>query len=170
MNHLLPGFIGFLCCNKFTVLLKRNYDPTTHLSYSDIGGNDCDNLFLAIIYIKNPRWTLSVEGPALHWGNSEWNLPSKSTNALLSKTGFTSRPSIDLWKSTFPYTTGFPITPHKAVTACESGPFLLQYTQLQNWVATSAEAAGLTESQIKTVGRRKEAMLTAVTSSQRTHS
>ena len=130
MGHLLPGFFGFLCCKKFTFLSQRSYDPATHLSYSDIAVDDCDNPSLVVIYI---RWVFSAEVPALYWVQPRIQLSSESSNILLSKTGFTSRPPFHLREPTIPYITGFLIAPHEAVTGSKSGPFLLQYTQLQNW-------------------------------------
>ena len=88
MGHLLPGFLS---CNKFTVPLQRSYDPATHLSYSDITVDDYDNPSLIVIYIRNLRWTLSVRDQHYTGCNPGWNLPSESSNTLLTKMGFTSR-------------------------------------------------------------------------------
>ena len=96
---------------------------------------------------------------------------AQCSNALLSKTGSTNRPPFHLQKLAFPYTTGFLITPHEAVTRSESGPFSSCYNthSFRIEAATSAEAAGLTESQSKPLADG-EAMLTTVTSSRHTPS
>ena len=132
--------------------------------------DDDNNPFLILIYIKNPRQPLSAEGPAIHWVQSRMKFVQCS-NALLSKTGFTSRPPFHLRKLAFPYTTGFLITPHEAVTRYESGPFSSCYNthSFRIGAATSVEAAEPTESQIKPLADG-EAMLTTVTSSQHTPS
>ena len=49
------AFFGFLHCNEFTVPAQRSYDPSVHLSYSDIAVDDCDNPSIIVVDIKKSK-------------------------------------------------------------------------------------------------------------------
>ena len=49
------AFFGFLRCNEFTVPSQVSYEPTMHLSYSDISVDKCDNPSVVVVYIKRSK-------------------------------------------------------------------------------------------------------------------
>ena len=128
------AFFGFLRCNEFTIPSQRNYDPAGHFSYSDIAVDDCDNPSLVVIYIKKSKTDPFHRGTSITLGATRHEIcPVKALMLYLARRGSQAGPPFHLQKPTILYTTGFPITPHEAVTGSEFGPFLSQYTQLQNW-------------------------------------
>ena len=81
-------FFGFLHCNEFTVPSQASYDPTMHLSYSDISVNKCDNPSVVVVYIKRSKTKFFCRGTSITLGATHDALyPVKAIIPYLARWG-----------------------------------------------------------------------------------
>ena len=82
------GFFGFLRCNEFTVPSQASYDPTMHLSYSDISVDKCDNPSVVVVYIKRSKTDPFCRGTSITLGATHDALcPVKAIMPYLARRG-----------------------------------------------------------------------------------
>ena len=148
------AFFGLLRCNEFTVPSQTRYNPAVHLSYSDIAVDDCDNPSLVVISIKQSKTDPLRKGTNITLGATQDSLcPVKALMPYLAKRGSHPGPLFICEDQRFLTQSAF--RSHLMALLDKLGLEKSHYNthSFRIGAATSAEAAGLTESQIKTMGR-----------------
>lgn len=150
------AFFGLLRCTEFTVHSQSSYDPAVHLSYSDVAVDDRDNPSVVVISIKQSKTDPLRKGNSITLGATQNTLcPVKALMPYLAKRGSHPGPLFICQNNRFLTQSVF--RSHLMELLEELGLDKSCYNthSFRIGAATSAEAAGLTESQIKTMGRWK---------------
>ena len=148
------AFFGFLLCNEFTVPSQRSYDPAAHLSYSDIAVDDCDNPSLVVIYIKKSKTDPYRRGTSITLGATRNEICLvKALMLYLARRGSQAGPLFICENQQFLTQQAFRSHLMKLLQDLNLDPSCYNTYSFRIGAATSAEAAGLTESQIKSLGR-----------------
>ena len=91
------AFFGFLRCNKFTVPLQASYDPTMHLSYTDISVDKRDNPSVVVVYIKRSKTDPFCRGTCITLGATHDALfPVKALIPYLARQGSQAGPLLSV--------------------------------------------------------------------------
>ena len=150
------AFFGFLRCNEFTVPAQIGYDPAVHLSYSDVAVDNRDYPTMVVISVKQSKTDPLRSGAQITLGATEDDIcPVKALMPYLAIRG--SQPGPLFLTKDNHYLTQSAFRANLSSLLQEVGLDTKSYNthSFRIGAATSAESAGLTESQIKSMGRWK---------------
>ena len=150
------AFFGFLRCNEFTVPSQTGYDPAVHLSYSDVAVDNRDSPTMVVISIKQSKTDPLRKGVQITLGATQDDVcPIKAIMPYLAIRG--SQPGPLFLTKDNHFLTQSAFRTNLLSILQEVGLDTKSYNthSFRIGAATSAESAGLTESQIKSLGRWK---------------
>ena len=150
------AFFGFLRCSEFTVPSQVGYNPAIHLSFSDIAVDDYNNPSTVVVSIKQSKTDPLGKGTTITLGATQNTLcPIKALLPYLARRGSQPGPLFICENQHFLTQSAF--RSHLMTLLDELGLDASCYNthSFRIGAATSAESAGLSESQIKTMGRWK---------------
>ena len=150
------AFFGFLRCNEFTVPAQTGYNPAVHLSYSDVAVDNRDYSTMVVISVKQSKTDPLRSGVQITLGATEDDIcPVKALMPYLAIRG--SQPGPLFLTKDNHYLTQSAFRANLSSILQEVGLDTKSYNthSFRIGAATSAESAGLTESQIKSMGRWK---------------
>ena len=150
------AFFGFLCCAEFIVPSQAGYNPAIHLSFHDITVDDYNNPSTVVVSIKQSKTDPLGKGTTITLGATQNTLCTiEALLPYLARRG--SQPGPLFISENQHFLTQSAFRSHLMTLLDELGLDASCYNthSFRIGAATSAESAGLSESQIKTIGRWK---------------
>jgi len=148
------AFFGFLRCVEFTVPSQAGYNPAIHLSFSDIAADDYNNPSTVVVSIKQSKTDPLGKGTTITLGATQNALcPIKALLPYLARRSSQPGTLFICENHHFRNQSAFRSQLMTRLDELRLDASCYNTHSFRIGAATSTESAGLSESQIKTMGR-----------------